>query len=350
MNVDERGRRASSARAYLYPAMPRPNLDVATGALVTRLVLEGGRAAGVELCQRGETRVVRAAREVILCGGVYNSPQLLMLSGIGPADHLTDIGITPLIDLPGVGANLQEHPRVPVEFAASAPVTFLNELRFDRAALSVCRWALFGDGAFASQLNSCNIIIRTRPELAQPDVQLMSNPVRMDAKLWAPFVGTQQEHRMTADVVLLHPHARGRVALASADPAAAPRISLDLFSNAADFETARQGVRAARRIYRTSPQSEITGRETAPGAHVQSDADLDAYIRRTASVTQHSVGTCAMGLSPQAVVDPELRVRGVSGLRIADASIMPTVPGANTNATVIMIGEKAADLILGNGE
>jgi choline dehydrogenase len=346
INVDERGRRASSARAYLHPALGRANLEALTNALATSVVFDGTRAIGVEIERNGETEIVRAEREVILAGGAYNSPQLLMLSGVGPADHLRTLGIKPLIDLPGVGANLQEHPRVPIEFAAAKPVTFLNELRLDRAAFSVLRWALFGEGAFASQLNSCNIIIRTRSHLAQPDVQLMAGPIRFDAKLWLPLLGPRQEHRMMADAVLLHPHSRGRVELASADPRAAPRIRFNLFDNAADFETARQGVRAARRIYRTAPQAEITARETAPGEHVQSDDDLDAYIRAHAGVTQHPVGTCAMGAGPLTVVDPDLRVRGADGLRVVDASIMPTIVGGNPNATVIMIAERAADLIL----
>jgi choline dehydrogenase len=311
------------------------------------VVVEAKRAVGVKLAEGRSARVLRAEREVILCGGAYNSPQLLMLSGIGPADELRRLGIMPIVDLPGVGANLSEHARVPVEFAAAQPVTFLNELRLDRAAVSALRWAVFGDGAFASQVSSCNIVIRTRPELAQPDVQLMSAPIRLDARLWAPLIGARQEHRLMADVVVLHPHARGRVSLASSDPRAAPRIALNLFDNAADFAAARAGVRAARRIYRAQPQADITGREIAPGEEVQSDADLDAYIRRTAGVTQHPVGTCAMGVGAEAVVDPALRVRGMEGLRVVDASIMPTVPGANTNATVVMIGEKGADLVLG---
>jgi choline dehydrogenase len=291
--------------------------------------------------------VLRAEREVILCGGAYNSPQLLMLSGIGPGDDLRRLGIMPVVDLPGVGGNLSEHARVPIEFEASAPVTFLNELRVDRAAVSALRWALFGDGAFASQVSSCNIVIRTRPELDQPDIQLMSAPIRLDARIWAPFLGKRQTHRLMADAVILHPHARGRVSLASSDPRTPPRIRLNLFDNAADRATARAGVRAARRIYRTRPQADFTGVEIAPGEEVKSDAELDAYVRRTAGVTQHPVGTCAMGAGPEAVVGPDLKVRGVEGLRVVDASIMPTVPGANINATVIMIGEKGADLILG---
>jgi len=175
----------------------------------------------------------------------------------------------------------------------------------------------------------------------------MSNPVRMDARIWWPFIGPQQEHRITADAVVLHPESRGCVTLRSANPADKPRISLNVLATDADLATAVRGVRIARRIYATPPQSALIERETAPGAEVQSEADLHAYIRAKAGVTQHPVGTCAMGAGPTAVIDAQLRVHGVSGLRVIDASVMPTVPGGNTNAAVIMIAEKAADMILG---
>jgi len=347
VTIDRRGRRSSSSWAYLHPVMGRRNLTVTLDALVTRVLLEGGRAVGVEFHHEGRRQQVRAQREVILAGGTYNSPQLLMLSGIGPADELRKHGITPSIDLPGVGRNLSEHPHIPVEFVARLPVTFLNELRFDRAALSVMQWALFGSGAFATQINSCNVVVRTHAGLTQPDVQLMCNPVRMDAKLWFPLLTGKQDHRITADVVVLHQKSRGWVTLRSANPLDPPRIQLNSFAESSDFEIARRGIATARRIYRTAPQAEIVGKEIRPGAALQSDAELDAYIRESASVTQHPVGTCSMGTGTQAVVDPQLRVRGVEGLRVADASIMPTVPGANTNAAVVMIAEKASDLILG---
>lgn len=346
VTIDPRGRRASTARAYLHPIAHRPNLTVTTRALTHRILIEKGRAVGVEYERDGQLQRVRALREVILCAGTYNSPQLLMLSGIGPASELESHGIRPVLDLPGVGANLSEHPRVPVELEATAPVTFLNELRLDRVIVSVLRWSLFGTGPFATQLNSCNIVIRTLASLEQPDVQLMSNPVRMDARIWVPGLSRRQEHRMTADVVVLHPGSRGRVSLRSGDPHDPPRITLNLFTDPADIDTAMRGLTAARAIYRTPPQAHITGREIRPGAGVNTRDELLAYIRANGGVTQHPVGTCAMGAGRQAVVDERLRVRGIEGLRIADASIMPTVPGGNTNAAAIMIGEKASDLIV----
>lgn len=347
VTIDPRGRRASTSRAYLHPVMQRRNLAVTLNALATRVLVENGRAAGVEYREGGRLHQVRARREVILAGGTYNSPQLLMLSGIGPAQDLRKLGIEPVADLPGVGRNLSEHPHIPIEFETSAPVTFLNQLRFDRAARAALTWALFGRGPFATQINCCNIVVRTRPDLPQPDVQLMCNPVRMDAKLWFPLLTPRQEHRVTADVVVLHERSRGSVALRSANPLDPPRVQLNLFSEPSDFETARRGIRTARRIFATRPQADIIARETRPGASLQSDAELDAYVRQTAQVTQHPVGTCSMGVGASAVVDPQLRVRGLDGLRVVDASVMPTVPGANTNAAVIMIAEKASDLILG---
>jgi choline dehydrogenase len=347
VTIDRRGRRASTARAYLRPALRRPNLAIVSEALTTRVLIEGGRAVGIEYRRGGGVHQARAEREVILSGGTYNSPQLLMLSGIGPADELSALGIEPVTDLPGVGRNLSEHPNVRMGFAAKRPVSFLRELRYDRATLSVLRWALFGTGAFASQINSCNVMIRTRPELDRPDVQLMCNPIRLDAKLWFPGLTDVQDHLLGLGVVLLHQESRGRVTLRSADPADPPRVFLNILSAPEDMATLRRGIREARRIYATEPQASIAGEELFPGAALKSDEELDRVIRETASVTQHPVGTCAMGIGTQAVVDPELRVRGIEGLRVADASIMPTVPGGNTNAASIMIGEKAADLVLG---
>ncbi len=347
LTIDHRGRRASTARAYLDPVRNRPNLTVMTGALTRRVVLDGKRVTGVEFDHEGERKLAHASREVVLSGGAYNSPQLLMLSGIGPGAHLHDRGIAVQHELPGVGRNLSEHPRVPVHFGLQKPVSFLNELRADKVARSVLRWKFTGKGAFASQLNSCNIVIRTRPELERPDIQLWSNPIRLDAQIWFPFFRQRQEDRITADVILLHQQSRGWLELASSDPADFPEITLNLFDSPADFRTARDGIRLARKIYRTEPQASLTGEEVLPGEQVQSDEELDAYIRERAEVTQHPVGTCSMGTGSMSVVDPELKVHGIAGLRVVDASVMPTVPGGNTNAPTIMVAEKAADMILG---
>ncbi len=347
VTIDRRGRRSSTSRAYLKPAMKRPNLTVRTGALTSRVLIEHGRAVGVEYSKDGQLRQVYADREVILSGGAYNSPQLLMLSGIGPADELREHGINAVVDLPGVGKNLSEHPNVMMQFAAKSPVTFLRELRYDRAIVSAIQWALFGNGPFATQINSCNIVIRTAPELEQPDIQIMCNPVRMDADLWFPGLTKVLAHHFQVGVVVLHPLSRGEVKLRSASPLDPPKIHLNIMNHAAEYEIMRRGIREARRIYRSGAQGELTGEEITPGAKANTDAELDDFIRSSCSVTQHPVGTCTMGIGSQAVVSPELKVIGIEGLRVADASVMPTVPGANTNAAAIMIGEKAADLIKG---
>ena len=346
LTIDEKGRRASTYEAYLKPAMERPNLAVVTNALTRKVVIEDGRATGVEYEVGGEVRTAKAG-EVILSGGTYNSPQLLMLSGIGPAEHLTEMGVPVLHVLPGVGRNLQEHPRVPLEFTAKGPVTFVNQLRFDRAARAVAQWYLFGTGPFARQLNSANPMLRTDPRLAQPDIQLFSNPVKLSAHLWFPGFVKSPEHAFSADVILLHPQARGWVTLKSPDPRELPAIRLNLFDNEADFATARAGLRLARRIYTTEPMAGLIAREAIPGADVQSDEAIDAHVRATAGTTQHPVGTCAMGVGAGAVVDSSLRVHGIEGLRVVDASVMPDVPGGNTNGPTIMIAEKASDLIRG---
>ena len=345
--IDARGRRVSAATAYLRPAAGRANLQVRTGALAHRVLIEGGRAVGVDYERGGERQVVQCRREVILCGGAYNSPHLLMLSGIGPAEHLREVGVEVVADRPGVGANLSEHATVSMEFEATRPVTFLKQLRLDRLILSVLRWAVLGNGPLASQLNSCNVVIRTRGHLDRPDVQIMANPIRFDAKIWFPWLTPRQGHLFWAGIVALHPKSRGWVRLKSKDPRELPAVTLNLLSDPEDLATLRAGIRAARRIYRTPPQGDLTGAEKLPGEAVQSDADLDAFIRETNYVSMHPVGTCAMGAGPDAVVDPDLRVIGVEGLRVVDASVMPTVPGANTNAAVIMIAERAADLIKG---
>jgi choline dehydrogenase len=341
VTVDRRGRRASTAQAYLKPALKRPNLTVLSGAQATRVLIEGGRAVGVEVHQDGALTQLRARKEVVLSGGAYNSPQLLMLSGIGPASQLAALGIPVLVDAPKVGRDLSEHPLVYMTFAARA-TSFLSALRFDRAALSVLRWLVTGKGAFASQITSGVQMLRTRPERERPDIQLVFLPVRLDAKLWYPF-GKQQSHVLSVMVMQLHPESRGTVELRSADPLEKPRIDLNLLSTPADVADIRGGIAAVRRIFAESPLCEMISAEIAPGTH----ADLDDFIRNNLKITQHPTGTCRMGEDPEAVVDSELRVRGVTDLRVVDASVMPTVPGANINAAVIMIAERASDLIRG---
>jgi choline dehydrogenase len=352
--IDAKGRRSSSATAYLQPVKGRANLTVITQAQVQRVVVDSGvggcRATGVEVTRHGKLETISARREVILCGGAYGSPQMLMLSGIGPAAHLQELGIRVLADLPGVGANLIEHPRMMLQYLANAPVTYINQLRFDKATLSALRWAVLGSGPFATQITSGTVLLKTRPELDRPDVQLLCNPVRLDAGLWFPGFVKPKAHSFYITVCLLHQASRGRVSLKSARAADAPRIALNLFSDVRDLAAMREAVRAARRIYAQKPIADLIASETIPGAAAETDEQLDAAIRELGGITHHPVGTCAMGVNPhgaiQAVVDPQLRVFGIAGLRVADASIMPTIPSGNTNAASVMVGEKAADLIL----
>lgn len=341
VTVDRKGRRASTARAYLKPALKRPNLTVLSGAQATRVLIEGKRAVGVEVSQDGRLSQVRARKEVVLSGGSYNSPQLLMLSGIGPAAQLDALGIPVEVDAPGVGRDLSEHPLVYMTFAAR-DTSFLSALRFDRAAWSVLRWIATGKGPFASQITSGVQMLRTRPELERPNIQLVFLPVRLDAKLWYPF-GKRQSHVLSVMVMQLHPESRGTVELRSSDPLAKPRIDLNLLSTPTDFADIREGIAAVRKIFGASPLREMVEKEIAPG----SGADLDDFIRNNLKITQHPSGTCRMGEDPGAVVDSDLQVKGVSGLRVVDASVMPTVPGANINAAVIMVAERASDLIRG---
>jgi choline dehydrogenase len=345
--IDRRGRRVSAATAYLKPAMGRRNLDVRSGVHVHRLVFEGRRCVGVEIDRGGETRVIRAGREVILSGGTYNSPHVLLLSGIGPAAHLAEHGIPVVQDSPGVGRNLQEHPTGSMEWWAKERVTFLNQLRWDRIALNTMRWALFGTGPMATQVNSCNVVIRTAEHLERPDLQIMVNPIRFDAEPWFPGIKASQEHVFWAGLVQLHPESRGWVELKSADPRESAAVTLNIMAEEADRAQMRRAFRVARKIYNTPPMGDLLGEEKTPGIDVESDEELDAFIRATCYTAQHPTSTCAMGMGERSVVDSELRVIGVEGLRVADASVMPTVPGGNTNLPTIMIGEKAADLIRG---
>lgn len=345
VNIDAQGRRHSSARAYLHPVRDRANLKVETRAQARRILFEGGRAIGVEFEQAGRLRQVRARREVILCGGAYHSPHLLLLSGVGPGADLRKLGIEVVADRPGVGGNLIEHPRMPLQFRTKQPITFINQLRFDRAVVSALRWALTGSGPFANQICSGTVLLRTDPEMVRPDFQLLCNPIRLDAGLWFPAVKRPAEHSLYVTVCQLQAKSRGRVSLRSADPGDAPKIELGLFTHQDDFANMRAGVRAARALYAQDPLRDLIAAETLPGGELISDQQLDDSIRALGGITHHPVGTCAMGVGPQAVVDAHLRVYGVLGLRVVDASVMPSIPGANTNAATVMIAEKAADLI-----
>jgi choline dehydrogenase len=333
------GRRESAATAYLRPARHRPNLVVRAGAHATRVLLERGRAVGVEYVGGGRRARARAEREVVLCGGSVGSPQLLMLSGVGPADHLRGLGIVVACDLPGVGQNLQDHVAVAVAFECRRPVTLLNAER----GRSLLAYLLFRRGPLTSNVAEAGAFVSTRPEARVPDLQFHFGPA------W--FVehgfGNPPGHGFTLGPTLLRPQSRGSIRLRSADPLAPPAIHANYLTQSADVAPLVAGVRLSRRLAATRAFAEFRGPETLPGAAVTDDAGLAAYLRARAETLYHPVGTCRMGADATAVVDPRLRVRGVEGLRVVDASVMPLIPGGNTNAPTIMIAEKAADLIRG---
>ena len=344
-----KGRRGATSRVFLDPVRHRPNLTIESGAHTTRVLFEGKRAVGVEFIQDGETRTVRAEREVLLSGGAFGSPQMLMLSGIGPADHLQAHGIAPLVDLPGVGKNLVEHPFLFVGWKAQEH-KIKSELRFDRAVVSVLRWFFFGSGPFATNGAAGNIFIRTHEGADRPDMQFtcMASGVT-GRKIWFPLIGKRPAYMIGVGISMVKQDSRGEVTLNSSDPFDPPKILLNLFKEQSDVDRMIRGIRAIRKIYNSEPLKSLIEDEISPGEEVQSDADLEALIRHTGAITLHPVGTCKMGLDtdPMAVVDAELKVHGVEGLRVIDASIMPDVPGGNTNAPTIMIAEKAADMIRG---
>jgi choline dehydrogenase len=342
------GRRASSARAYLHPAMKtRGNLTVLTRAQATRVMLEGTRAVGVEYLRDGKMERVRADREVILSAGTYKSPQLLLLSGIGPADHLRSVGVDVVHDLKGVGENLQEHPNLLNIYRTKGKQGLSRYLRLDRATLSVMRWALTGEGPFATAGTMANIFTRTRPELRRPDIQIIAMPVHQHAELWFPGITKPPVYAYTARVGVLHALSRGWVRLRSADPLDLPRIRFNMFTEQADMDAMIKAVRLSRDLFAQAPMRELIAEELLPGPQFQTDAELAQAIRDQAEHRHHAVGTCRMGTDEDAVLDAQLRVRGIDNLRVADASVLPDDPSGNTNVPTLMVGEKAADLVRG---
>jgi choline dehydrogenase len=338
------GTRETTASALLRPASKRPNLTVLTNAQVTRVILDGRRAVAVEARTAQGTVVVRAHREIVLCAGAIQSPQLLMLSGIGDGEHLASRGVDVRHHLPGVGRNLHDHLASPVHMSMEHPVSYgVSARAMPRNLLNVLEYALFRSGPLANNIFESAAFIKTVPGLPKPDVQLVFQP----AKRPVPSFPFPLGHGFAISPVGLYPRSRGRLTLASADPFAAPLIDPNLLSVPEDVEPLIRGIRLIRRIFASPAFTRYKARETAPGEAAQSDADLVAYIRAEAYTVHHPVSTCRMGKDELAVVDPQLRVIGVEGLRVADASVFPSIIGGNTNAAVVMIAEKAADMILG---
>jgi 4-pyridoxate dehydrogenase len=344
------GRRCSAAVAYLHPALARgADITVETEALARRIVFEGQRAVGIEYEQRGAIKIVRSGREVILSGGAINSPQLLMLSGIGDGDELRQHGIAVKLHQPRVGKNLQDHMGASVDAIRTEPGPLQKGLRLDRIAVAIARAHFFGTGPAATVMNNVQAYLKSDPAEKMPDVQFLFRVAPLDAGPYLPPFKPAYLDGYGVRAVVLRPESRGRLALASADPHAAIRIEPNFFSHEKDLKVIRDGMRMAREVFAQAPLQRFGGIEAAPGHEKRGDAELDAYIRATATTVYHPLGTCKMGTArdDSAVVDPELKLKGIDGLRVVDASVMPDLVGGNINAPVIMIAEKAADMIRG---
>lgn len=342
-----RGHRESSATAYLDPVAHRPNLRVETGARTTRLLLQGTRVVGVEYLRDGQVQQAMAD-EVIVSGGSFNSPQILMLSGIGPAAALAAAGVPAVHDLPAVGQHLQDHPLVPVAYQASRPFGFEKMMRLDQLFIAALRWGLGGKGPLGEAPLSVQAYVRSQASSAGPDTQFQVSHVSFAARPWFPGWRKGAGHQFTAAAMQMRPLGRGEVSLRSADPLAPPRIRLGLLSHPGDLQFARDMLAFIRRFFATEPVRSLVATELMPGAAVNDRAAIDAYLRTVVQTGMHPTSSCAMGLDPTtSVVDAQLRVHGLQGVRVADASVMPTIVSGNTSAPAMMIGEKAADLILG---
>ncbi len=339
------GRRCSAAVAYLKPALDRPNLTLETRALASRILFEGRRAVGVEFERDGRRRRIRARREVILASGAINSPQLLLLSGIGPAGELAGLGIETLNDLPGVGRNLQDHVEVFVQRECTQPVSLLKYLTpLGRLRVGL-RWFLTHGGPGATNHMDAGGFIRSRAGIEHPDIQYHFLPMAMTYDAFK----LNMIHSYQAMVDIMRPLSRGYVGLKSADPRRPPRILFNYLAEEEDVRTLRDGVRLTREIMDQPAFAPFRGKEIWPGEEKRSDEEIDDWIRETAESSYHPSCTCRMGPAGDraAVVDPELRVHGLEGLRVVDASVMPNIVSGNLNAPTIMIAEKAADAILG---
>jgi choline dehydrogenase len=334
--------RGSTARTFLAEARRRENLRIETEATATRLLFSDRRCTGVAFHQRAMDREARAAREVILCGGAINSPHLLQISGIGPAEHLQSIGVQVVHDLPGVGANLQDHYVARISHRVRNAISINQLAQGVRLAGEAIRFAVTGRGALTFGVTSAQVFCRSRQELASPDLQLLFTPASYDA---ARFGQLERAAGMTVAVCPVRPDSRGTIMAKSVDPFAAPVITPNYLSDPNDQRVLNAGIRITRNIFAAPAMAQHSVTETQPGPSVVSDEELADYSRRFGTTIFHPVGTCRMGEGPGAVVDSRLRVHGIGNLRVIDASIMPTLTTGNTNAPTIMIAEKGAAMI-----
>jgi choline dehydrogenase len=339
------GQRWSASAAYLKPVLSRPNLTTEIGARTSRILIEEGRAVGVEFIQDGGTRTVFADGEVLLCAGAVQSPQILQLSGIGDPEALRAVGVTPVHDLPGVGANLQDHLDMALSWETPGVRTAYSHNKGLRRLATGLSYILFGQGTGRQNFLEAGAFLKSRPDLDRPDLQLHCVMAIMRNHGKDPVA----KDGFTIHVCQLRPESRGRVGLRSADPLDDPAIFPNYLAAEEDRRALRAGIAMARALADQPALRAIVGDEVEPGAGVATEADIDAWIRRSAETIYHPVGTCRMGVADDAmaVVDTHLQVVGLTGLRVVDASVMPTLVGGNTNAPTIMIAEKAADMILG---
>lgn len=334
------GKRCSAAFAFLKPAVSRKNLTVRTDVQAFDIIVERGRAIGLSLQQGNGSTQEHAEREIILCAGAIGSPQLLMVSGIGPADHLRSLGIPVSCDLPGVGENLQDHPALPVAYQSKKAISLAGAESFS----NLLRYMVSKNGILTSNVAEAGGFLTIDPQSPAPDLQFHFGP--------GYYVdhGFQQikDHAFTIGPTVIRPGSRGRLKLRSSNPLDSPLIYANYFSHPADMRIMIEGIKLARDIAAAGAFDQYRGAELLPGPAAKDDKALRTHVEKYAATLYHPVGTCKMGNDSMAVVDAELRVRGLEGLRVVDASVMPTVPGGNTNAPTIMIAEKAADLIRGS--
>jgi choline dehydrogenase len=338
------GRRVSTASAYLKPALDRPNLAVRSETRVRRVLLDGKRAVGVEVQRHDEVRRLRAGKEVIVTCGTFHSPHLLLNSGIGDERDLQAWGITPLHHLPAVGHHLRDHPAAPIAMESDDATSYGHSLKaLPRNIAQTFRYLATRTGQYASNLFETNAYIRTLPDSDRPDLQIVFQPARRNTRPFPIPLG----HGYAIVIVCLYPKSTGRVSLSGPDPFALPLIDPALGSEAVDLETLVRGLKIARKIFAHESFRPYRGHEVFPGPAVASDEQWLEHIRATLTTVHHPGSTCRMGPAGDNVVDPELKVHGLEGLRVADASIYPRLVGANTNASVVAIAEKASDMILG---
>jgi len=343
------GKRSSAATAYLRPALRRGRVEIHVQALATQLVMEGNRAVGIQYRQHGVMRTARAAREVILAGGVINSPQLLMLSGIGDPEELKRHDIPVKLAIPGVGKNLQDHVSAILMYHRKEPSPFFRMMRFDRITRELGRAYLFGTGFASDVPGGITAFLKSRNDLPLPDIQFLLTAAPLGAWPYMKPFKAPFADGFACRIVMLHPESRGKVTLRSTDPEAHPHILQRFLSADADWKSLRAGIRLAREVAAQPAMQPFIAREFFPGSDKNSDAAIDEHIRKTSITVHHPLGTCKLGPDNDrdAVVDLALRVRGTEGLRVVDASVLPDMPTGNINAAVIMAAEKAADLIRG---